>query len=148
RCVSGVEALLRWNSPTLGQVPPSDFIPVAEQSGLIVEIGDWVIDAACRQLARWRDQGMRDIQMAVNVSAMQLWRGNLVDAVNEALSRFDIDPSQLVIELTESVIMEDIEAARKVLAELKDLGVALAIDDFGTGYSSLGYLKQFRIDLL
>src|SRR5699024_8147318 len=83
RCVSCVEALLRWNSPTLGQVPPSDFIPVAEQSGLIVEIGDWVIDAACRHLARWRDQGMRDIQRAVNVSAMQLWRGNLVDAVNE-----------------------------------------------------------------
>src|SRR5699024_1692933 len=74
--IVSVEALLRWRSPTLGQVPPSDFIPVAEQSGLIVEIGDWVIEAACRQLARWRDQGMRDIQMAVNVSAMQLWRGN------------------------------------------------------------------------
>lgn len=146
--ISGVEALLRWNSPTLGRVPPSDFIPVAEQSGLIVEIGDWVIDAACRQLARWREQGMRDILMAVNVSAMQLWRGNLVNAVSDSLSRFEVDPSQLIIELTESVIMEDVEAARTVLGDLKKLGVSLAIDDFGTGYSSLGYLKQFRIDLL
>ncbi|HSH26246.1 MAG TPA: EAL domain-containing protein, partial [Wenzhouxiangella sp.] len=146
--IVSVEALLRWRSPTLGQVPPSDFIPVAEQSGLIVEIGDWVIEAACRQLARWRDQGMRDIQMAVNVSAMQLWRGNLFGTVNDALRHSGVLPSQLVIELTESVIMEDVTAARKVLAELKELGVALAIDDFGTGYSSLGYLKQFRIDLL
>src|SRR5699024_5484434 len=103
---------------------------------------------ACRQLARWRDQGMRDIQMAVNVSAMQLWRGNLFGTVNDALRHSGVLPSQLVIELTESVIMEDVTAARKVLAELKELGVALAIDDFGTGYSSLGYLKQFRIDLL
>lgn len=146
--ISGVEALLRWNSPTLGRVPPSDFIPVAEQSGLIVEIGNWVIEAACGQLARWRERGMRDILMAVNVSAMQLWRGDLVNTVSAALSRFDIEPSRLIIELTESIIMEDLAAARVVLTDLKTLGVALAIDDFGTGYSSLGYLKQFRIDLL
>lgn len=146
--VVGTEALLRWRSPALGNVPPSQFIPVAEQSGLIVDIGYWVIDMACRQLSQWQAQGLQDLSVAVNVSAVQLWRGNLIAATEEALSRWKIEPSSLVVELTESVIMQDVETVRSVLSELKRLGVRLAIDDFGTGYSSLGYLKQFRIDLL
>ena len=146
--IKGAEALLRWSSPVLGQVPPDQFIPVAEQSGLIVEIGDWVIDSACRQLARWREAGVGHLSVAVNVSAVQFWRGNLESIVLSALDRWDIEPRQLEFELTESVIMQDVESARRVLADLKQLGVGLVIDDFGTGYSSLSYLKQFRIDLI
>ena len=144
----GAEALLRWSNPVLGQVPPDQFIPVAEQSGLIVAIGDWVIDAACRQLARWREAGVDHLSIAVNVSAVQFWRGNLGGIVAKALERWDIEPRRLEFELTESVIMQDVDSARKVLADLKQLGVGLVIDDFGTGYSSLSYLKQFQIDLL
>lgn len=146
--VAGAEALLRWHNATLGQVSPADFIPVAEQSGLIVEIGDWVISQACRQLAEWRERGLGEVSLSVNVSAVQFWRGNLDEVVKRSLSRWQVDPSLLTIELTESVIMQNAEAARDVLAELKLLGLKLAIDDFGTGYSSLSYLKQFRIDQL
>jgi diguanylate cyclase (GGDEF)-like protein/PAS domain S-box-containing protein len=146
--VYGAEALLRWQNPTLGQVSPERFIPVAEQSGLIVEIGDWVIDAACRQLAQWHSAGLEALSVAVNLSAVQFWRGNLERTIREALERWKIAPRQLEIELTESVIMQDADAARQILANLKQLGVGLVIDDFGTGYSSLNYLKQFRIDLI
>ena len=147
-CIEGAEALLRWRSPVLGEVPPDQFIPVAEQSGLIVEIGDWVIDAACRQRAQRHECGIDKLSLAVNVSAVQFWRGHLDQTVREALERWKVEPHCLEFELTESVIMQDAEAARQVLANLKRLGVGLVIDDFGTGYSSLSYLKQFKIDLL
>jgi diguanylate cyclase (GGDEF)-like protein/PAS domain S-box-containing protein len=146
--ITGTEALLRWRSPALGSVPPGDFIPVAEQCGLIGEIGDWVIDAACRQIACWRDQGIEGLSVAVNVSAVQFWRSRLDQTIRQALTRWRIDPANLVVELTESTVMDNAEVARRTLDELKKLGIRLAIDDFGTGYSSLGYLKTFPIDLL
>jgi diguanylate cyclase (GGDEF)-like protein/PAS domain S-box-containing protein len=146
--IKGAEALLRWNNSVLGEVPPDQFIPVAEQSGLIVEIGDWVIDSACLQLACWGEAGFDQLSVAVNVSAVQFWRGSLGRTVRRALERWEIEPRRLELELTESVVMQDAESARKVLADLKQLGVSLVIDDFGTGYSSLSYLKQFQIDLL
>ncbi len=144
----GAEALLRWHSPELGDVPPDQFIPIAEQSGLIVTIGEWVIDRACRQLASWRKEGLEHLSVAINVSAVQFWRGRLDQTVLEALERWQIEPRGLELELTESVIMQDVESARKALATLKQIGIGLAIDDFGTGYSSLSYLKQLRIDLI
>ncbi len=148
RRIHGVEALLRWNSPVLGRVGPDQFIPVAEQSGLIIDIGQWVIEKALQQLASWKRLGMSDLTMSVNVSAMQFWRGSLEHGVQQALAESGLAGSDLEIELTENVIMSDVGAARTALAALKPLGVRIAIDDFGTGYSSLSYLKQFRIDRL
>ena len=146
--IIGAEALLRWNSPVLGQVSPADFIEVAEQSGLIIDIGDWVIRKALAQLARWRRLGMLDTNVSVNVSAVQFWRGALEQTVKSALEESGLQACDLEIEITENVIMSDVDKARDMLARLKALGVSLAIDDFGTGYSSLSYLKQFRIDRL
>lgn len=146
--ITGAEALLRWHNPVLGEVPPDQFIPVAEQSGLIVDIGDWVIDTACRQLAAWHQAGFGHLSVAINVSAVQFWRGSLNETVRRALERWQLEPRRVEVELTESVIMHDSQSAREVLADLKRLGVGLVIDDFGTGYSSLSYLKQFQIDLL
>ena len=146
--IIGAEALLRWNSPVLGQVSPADFIEVAEQSGLIIDIGDWVIRKALAQLARWRRLGMLDTTVSINVSAVQFWRGGLEQTIQSALDDSDLQAHDLEIEITENVIMSDVDMARDMLARLKALGVSLAIDDFGTGYSSLSYLKQFRIDRL
>ncbi|MFW5815247.1 MAG: EAL domain-containing protein [Wenzhouxiangella sp.] len=146
--IRAVEALLRWNSPVLGRVGPDQFVPIAEQSGLIVEIGRWVIDTALLQLANWKRLGMKDLTVCVNVSAVQFWRGNLALAVQQALADTALSGRDLQIELTENVIMSDLDAAQSVLEELRPLGVGLAIDDFGTGHSSLSYLKQFRVDHL
>jgi diguanylate cyclase (GGDEF)-like protein/PAS domain S-box-containing protein len=146
--ITSVEALLRWNSPVLGRVGPDEFIPVAEQSGQIVEIGRWVIETALQQLSNWRRLGVTDLNVCVNVSAVQFWRGNLAATVQQALDRFNLDGRDLEIELTENVIMSDLDKARQVLEDLRPLGVRLAIDDFGTGYSSLSYLKQFRVHRL
>ena len=146
--IRGAEALLRWNSPILGRVGPDEFIPVAEQSGLIIDIGQWVVHNALQQLASWKRLGMDDLSISVNVSAVQFWRGNLGQTIRQALAESGLQGEDLEIELTENVIMSDVDTARKVLAEIKPLGVHLAIDDFGTGYSSLSYLKQFRIDRL
>jgi diguanylate cyclase (GGDEF)-like protein/PAS domain S-box-containing protein len=146
--LSGFEALLRWNCPLLGQVPPTRFIPIAEALGLMNEIGAWVLDAACRQVRQWLDLGYRDFSVAVNVSAQQLQRPGLVAHVAEALQRYAVPPAMLDIELTESSLMENVGRVRDALAELKALGVQLSLDDFGTGYSSLAYLKQFPIDKL
>jgi diguanylate cyclase (GGDEF)-like protein len=147
---AGVEALLRWHSLELGQVPPDEFVPIAEESGVINALGDWVLDEACRQTAEWsRRQGWRDLSVAVNISAHQLATGSgLVGAVRRALLSSRLRPEQLVLELTETALMTDPEGALKVLLDLKRLGVGLAIDDFGTGYSSLVYLKQFPVDVL
>jgi diguanylate cyclase (GGDEF)-like protein/PAS domain S-box-containing protein len=148
RQLTGFEALLRWNSRQLGQVPPDRFIPIAEALGLIHEIGEWVIDGACRQVREWLDRGHRDFTVAVNVSAQQLQRPGLVVQVAGALQRHAVPPSMLDIEITESSFMENVWRVQRTLAELKALGIGLSLDDFGTGYSSLAYLKQFPIDKL
>jgi diguanylate cyclase (GGDEF)-like protein/PAS domain S-box-containing protein len=144
----GAEALLRWTHPELGDVSPERFIPIAEQSGLIVEIGDWVIDRVCRQLADWMAAGLPPLPIAVNVSALQFWRGGLVNQVRKSLDSNSLDAELLELELTESVIMRDADTASRVIAQLNGLGVRLSIDDFGTGYSSLSYLKKFSISKL
>jgi diguanylate cyclase (GGDEF)-like protein len=146
--VSGVEALLRWQHPQLGEVLPDQFIPVAEETELILPLGRWVIETACRQAAAWRLNGVGDVPVSVNVSARQFRNGDLVDVVSRELQRSGLPPALFEIELTEGVLMDDTERARRVLDDLRALGVGIAIDDFGTGYSSLSYLKRFPIDAL
>ncbi len=146
-CHFGVEALLRWHPEGLGSVAPARFIPAAEESGLIIPIGQWVLDQVCRQARAWQDDGVR-LQMALNVSGVQLFRTDLADAVDRATREHGIDPAQLEIELTESTLLKDTSSVLEVISDLKRIGVKLAIDDFGTGYSSLSYLKRFRVDKL
>ncbi len=146
--ITGVEALIRWKHPELGMVSPIMFIPLAEETGLIVRIGEWVIDTACAQLSVWQNSGLPDLQIAINVSARQFQQQNLVSVVKAALERHAVKPERLEVELTESVLMADPEEAVNTLREFKKIGVTLALDDFGTGYSSLNYLKQFPIDKL
>ncbi len=141
--VAGVEALLRWNSPDLGIVPPDRFLPVAEDSGLIVPIGDWVLGEACRQAAAWQKAGLPKIVMAVNLSAVQLRNGDVAGSVQRALSAAKLDPSCLELEVAESVLIKDATQVLSAVRGLKALGVSLSVDDFGTGYSSLSYLKRY-----
>jgi diguanylate cyclase (GGDEF)-like protein/PAS domain S-box-containing protein len=148
RMLTGFEALLRWHSRELGPVPPGRFIPIAEALGLMPEIGEWVLDAACRQVRAWLDRGHRDFSVAINVSAQQLQRPGLVERVGDALRKHAVPPSMLDLEMTESSLMENVARIRLTLAGLKALGTRLSLDDFGTGYSSLAYLKQFPIDKL
>jgi diguanylate cyclase (GGDEF)-like protein/PAS domain S-box-containing protein len=145
--IRGVEALIRWQHPTRGVIAPNDFIPVLEDSGMIVEVGRWVLNEACVQAARWNAQGF-PTTMSVNVSMRQLETDVLVDHVVEALSSTGLDPGSLIIEVTESTLMRDANATVSRLRRLKELGVMIAIDDFGTGYSSLAYLRQFPVDVL
>ncbi len=146
--IVGAEALIRWNHPQLGMVMPARFIPVAEESGLIVPIGEWVLREACRQAAAWRKAGRTGMVVAVNMSAVQFTRGGLDRTVIGALEESGIDPSMLELELTESILIRDTEATLATVKRLKSLGVRLSIDDFGTGYSSLSYLKRFAVDKL
>jgi diguanylate cyclase (GGDEF)-like protein len=146
--VVGAEALLRWLRPRVGLVPPAEFIGIAEQIGMIVEIDEWVIATACAQMAAWRDAGLGDVKLAVNVTRQDLAAGGLVRAVGDAMARHAIGRGQLVIELTESMLVDRVEHTRKQLEELRELGCELAIDDFGTGYSSMNYLKRFPLDEL
>lgn len=146
---TGVEALVRWERPGLGLVPPAQFIGVAEETGAIVEIGTWVLEEACAQAVRWQhEQHASDLSMSVNVSTRQLGSPGFVDVVAEALARTGLEPAGLILEITESVLVEDAVQAQAVLRELKALGVRLALDDFGTGHSSLVYLLRFPIDVL
>ena len=145
--VSGVEALLRWRHPVRGVVPPDQFIPMLEESGLIVDVGRWVLFQACHQAAQWHRRG-HHLSMSVNVSMRQLEIHAFVDHIKEALAETGLDPTTLVIEITESTLMRDADATVRRLREIKDLGVHVAIDDFGTGYSSLAYLRQFPVDAL
>jgi diguanylate cyclase (GGDEF)-like protein/PAS domain S-box-containing protein len=147
----GVEALLRWQHPSRGLVAPDEFVPFAERSGMIIDIGAWVLREGCQQLAAWNAHmpGTRSLQMSVNVSARQLARAaGFVHSVKRSIEASGIHPAMLGLEVTESALMEDAESARRVLNELKELGVRIAIDDFGTGYSSLIYLKKFPVDAL
>ncbi|HXC58797.1 MAG TPA: GGDEF domain-containing phosphodiesterase, partial [Steroidobacteraceae bacterium] len=140
--IAGAEALLRWQHPDLGLVPPATFIPVAERSGLIVSIGDWVLNEACRQGAAWHAAGVAIRSIAVNLSILQFRRGNLEKSVLEALRSSGLPPRCLELEITESVLMEERDMVTATLERLRRMGVGVAIDDFGTGYSSLGYLKS------
>jgi len=146
--VVGAEALLRWNSAERGLVLPSRFIPIAESSGLIVPIGDWVLNEACRQAAAWRDAGFSDLVVGVNLSALQIKRGDFEESVAKALSLSGLAPHLLELELTESILIHDTERVLATVTRLKALGIKLSIDDFGTGYSSLSYLRRFQVDKL
>jgi diguanylate cyclase (GGDEF)-like protein len=139
--LSGVEALLRWNHPKHGVISPAVFVPIAERFGIIHRIGSWVIEEACRQIRDWEDDGLRT-RVAVNVSAHQLRQPDLVERVDEVLRRYRVQASRLLLEITESVAMEDIKATQRGFEGLSRIGVFLSIDDFGTGYSSLSYLRQ------
>ncbi|HEY3238272.1 MAG TPA: EAL domain-containing protein [Acidimicrobiia bacterium] len=146
----GMEALVRWNRPGHGLVPPAGFIPAAEETGLILEIGRWVLEEACRQVAAWQaDHAVSPpLQLSVNLSARQLQEPGLVAEVEEALRQSGLDPNRLVLEITESMLVKEPETAAERLRSLKRLGLRLAIDDFGTGYSSLNYLRRFPVDVL
>ncbi|MDX1656185.1 MAG: EAL domain-containing protein, partial [Candidatus Competibacteraceae bacterium] len=146
--VVGVEALLRWHNQELGMVSPAEFIPLAEETGLIIPIGEWVLRQACHQARAWQQEGLPAIRVAVNLSARQFTQKNLVEMVAEILEETGLQPCYLELEITESLLMEDVEEGIGTMHRLKALGVKLAIDDFGTGYSSLSYLKQFPIDRL
>jgi diguanylate cyclase (GGDEF)-like protein len=144
---TGLEALIRWNSPTRGIVQPDDFIPLLEETGLITDIGRWVLNGACAQATAWRESGY-PIGIAVNVSARQLDSDQIVADVQNALSTTGLDPAALTLEITETTLMRDAEETVRRLTAIKDIGVRIAIDDFGTGYSSLGHLRQFPVDAL
>lgn len=147
--VVGSEALIRWMNPERGLVPPNDFIPLAEETGLIVPIGEWVLYSACRQLREWRRGGRRDLTIAVNISARQLlWQHDVVQMVDNTLYEFGLPARCLELEVTESAVMHNLEAGIKTMGRLREMGVRLAMDDFGTGYSSLSYLKRFPLDVL
>ncbi|MDA0191128.1 MAG: EAL domain-containing protein, partial [Proteobacteria bacterium] len=146
--IAGVEALLRWNAGTGIPLGPDRFIPIAEESGLIVTLGEWVLRTACRQMKQWIDAGLPPLRVAVNVSPRQLHRQNFPEQVAAALAESGLPAHLLELEITESAVMEEPEEARAILVRLKEMGITLAIDDFGTGYSSLAYLKRFPIDHL
>jgi EAL domain-containing protein (putative c-di-GMP-specific phosphodiesterase class I) len=146
--ITGAEALIRWVHPTRGLVPPAEFIPVAEDCGLILPIGTWVMREACAQAQAWMDAGLPVTTMAVNVSAMQFRHENFMEGLSAILSETGLDPGSLELEVTESVLMKHAEAAASILQALRATGVQVAIDDFGTGYSSLGYLRKFPLDAL
>lgn len=144
--ISGAEALLRWSNPLLGMVSPIDFIPVAENTNLIVNIGKWVLKEACRQNKKWQEHGMMPIEISVNVSAKQLRYPDFIKAVKNIIEEVGMDPRYLKLEITESVSMENIDEVRKIFRELKQMNIKLSIDDFGTGYSSLAELKALAVD--
>jgi len=144
-----VEALVRWQHPRLGLIPPGRFIPIAEQSGLILKLGEWVLREACRQLQAWRNRPtLSHLRIAVNVSALQFEQPNFVEDVKRILTETQMEPSRLELELTESLLMHNTPEEAEKVASLRRTGVTLAIDDFGTGYASLSYLHRLPIDTL
>lgn len=146
--IIGCEALVRWIHPDLGLVCPDRFIPLAEETGVIIPLGNWVLEEACRQGAAWRQEGMEQLKISVNLSARQFLQPDLVALVQRALDASGLDSRHLELELTESMIMQDPEGAARMLKQLRDLGISLSLDDFGTGYSSLNYLRRFPVDNL
>lgn len=145
---TGCEALIRWIHPTKGLIPPDQFIPILEETGLIVAVGEWVLTTACQQTIQWQQQGYSNLRMAVNLSARQFKDQNLVRHVDSVLSNTGLAAANLELEITESLLIDDIDAAIKILQQLHQKGIKISVDDFGTGHSSLGYLKRFAIDTL
>jgi diguanylate cyclase (GGDEF)-like protein/PAS domain S-box-containing protein len=143
----GLEALMRWNHPVMGVISPAKFIPVAEETGLIIPLGEWILRRACEQNKHWQQKGFSPLRVSVNISVQQLKQPNLVEKMKEILTETDIEPKWLELELTES-IFADIDYVAPVLRRIRDLGVQISIDDFGTGYSSLSYLKRLRVDII
>jgi diguanylate cyclase (GGDEF)-like protein len=146
--LTALEALIRWNHPELGRIPPDRFIPIAEESRLIIPIGEWVIRQACRQNAEWQRQGHPPVRVAVNVSSVQITENDFADIVQRILEETGLDPKWLEVEITESVLLRDRDVVRRNLGRLKGIGIATTIDDFGTGYSSITYLRQMPLDCL
>jgi EAL domain-containing protein (putative c-di-GMP-specific phosphodiesterase class I) len=146
--ITGVEALIRWQHPDRGLLLPAQFVPLAEDCGLLLQIGRWVLYEACRQARAWQDAGLPPIPIAVNVSTVEFRDKNFLEGLSAVLTKTGLEPRYLEIELTESVLMEHVESTTSVLRALKPIGVHLAVDDFGTGYSSLSYLRHFPIDIL
>ncbi|MBE9174655.1 EAL domain-containing protein [Synechocystis salina LEGE 06155] len=144
----GVEALVRWQDPDLGNVSPTEFIPVAEEMGLVAAIGEWVLDSACRQYKTWQAQGVSPFLLGVNLSLQQLQKADFVETVQRILEATDMPPAQLQLEVTEGLIFKDLQHTIGILRDLRRLGVRLAIDDFGTGYSSLSVLKELPVHTL
>ena len=146
--ITGVEALMRWQHPERGLVPPGVFIPVAEETGLIVAMGEWVLEEACRQKKAWRDAGLPGIDMAINLASPSFRKPDLVERVASVLQQYGVPPAELCLEATESILMRDADVTMATLNRLRDLGVKLSVDDFGTGYSSLSYLRRFPLNQL
>lgn len=146
--VIAFEALIRWDHPDLGIIPPSEFIPIAEETGLIIPIGDWVLQTACQKLKEWQIEGYSSLRIAVNLAAQQFLQKRMIEKLKKILKEYNINPSLLELEITESMVMHDVDSAVSILNQLRDLGVRVSIDDFGTGYSSLNYLRNFPVDNL
>ena len=146
--ILGVEALVRWQHPERGLIFPGQFIPLAEQTGLITEIGEWVLREACRQMRQWQDQLQQPLTLSVNISARQFRHLGLLESLAVILEETGLPPQTLELEITESIIMEDLDQAITIMHQIKQMGVNIAIDDFGTGYSSLSYLKRFPLSRL
>ena len=144
--ITGMEALLRWRHPEHGIIPPMQFIPQLEEMGLMVDVGHWVLETACRQNAEWQKQGLPPVRVAVNLSPQQFYRDDIVATVESVLSTTGLDAKWLELELTESLTLDDTEATIQIMSDLKSLGVSLSLDDFGTGWSSLSYLRRFHLD--
>jgi EAL domain-containing protein (putative c-di-GMP-specific phosphodiesterase class I) len=144
----GVEALLRWNHPERGAIPPDEFLPVAEETGLIVVLGQWVLKESAYQMQQWIEQGLGAFSVAVNCSPAQFTRGNIISDISHALEYSGLDPKLLEIELTENLFLNNIDKGIEILKSMKQLGVQIAVDDFGTGFSSLSYLKRLPADKL
>jgi diguanylate cyclase (GGDEF)-like protein len=143
--IIGMEALIRWKHPTMGMIPPVEFIPIAEKTGLIHKLGEWVLETACDKLKEWESTGYNDISIAVNLSAIQFQQKDLLGNIREVISKTGANPRLLELEITESTIMEDLDSATAIMRELHKEGIRISIDDFGTGYSSLNHLKRFPI---
>ncbi len=146
--IIGVEALLRWQHAVDGWISPADFIPIAEENGLILPIGKWVIDTAIQQCKKWHDAGFKQLSVAINLSGRQFPDVDLVTLIKQVLNKYQVNPKYIEFEITESILMEDAQLAATILGQLKQMGVFISIDDFGTGYSSLSYLKKFPVDIL
>ena len=146
--LAGMEALVRWQHPAKGLILPLQFIPLAEKTGLIIPIGEWILESACRQLKTWQDQGYNVPKLAINLSARQFDQNNLAQTIASILAATGVEARYVELEITESFLMENIDEATRTLRALNNLGVDISIDDFGTGYSSLIYLKRFPIDTL
>ena len=146
--LSGMESLIRWQHPEKGLIPPDQFIPFAEETGLIIPLGEWILNTACQQLRLWSENMEQPLNLAINLSALQFQQKDFVRTMKKIIDTHGIDPKNLELEITESMVMADVDKAIVIMKQLRDLGLKLAIDDFGTGYSSLSYLKKFPINTL